>query len=284
MQDRSSWRKYRWTLSRRLSPWTVYALCRRGTARLRPAAITQGKPLPKQPTKHLLGFRIVVKVCQSSVGECISTSRHQETMTDSSTPSVKSRTRSHAKSRVEVPRDRILRSSAHLFRKKGYKGTTVRDIAEEVGILSGSLFHHFATRSEILLEIMREAFLSVCLTHEEVLARESDPVKQFRELVRHELDAILSEDRQDFHAVLYFDWREAPEAALPELNRLRKRYRNCWHQALMACHEEGKLRCPPDIAEHVVDGALRGVMSWFRKGGRYTTEAFGDAFAHLFIE
>jgi|SRR5450830_739242 len=185
---------------------------------------------------------------------------------------------------VDVPRDRILRSAAQLFRQKGFKGTTVRDIAEAVGIQSGSLFHHFASKEEILLEIMREAFVSVCLAHERVLATEPDPIRQLRALIHEELDAILSEERRDYHAVLYFDWREAPEAALPELTLLRKRFQGCWLQALHACAQAGILRCPPDIAEHVIYGTLRGVMTWFKKGGRYTPEEFGDVFAHLFIE
>ena len=183
-----------------------------------------------------------------------------------------------------IPRDRILKAAARLFREHGYRGTTVRDIAEEVGILSGSLFHHFSSKEEILLEIMREAFLSVCVAHERMLSQEPDPAKQLRALIRLELEAILSAERKDFHAVLYFDWREAPEAAMSELNRLRKRYRACWLHALQGCHEAGRLRCEPDIAERVIYGAMRGVMTWFRKGGRYTTEHFGDVFAHLFVE
>ncbi|MDR1968582.1 MAG: TetR/AcrR family transcriptional regulator [Burkholderiaceae bacterium] len=185
---------------------------------------------------------------------------------------------------AENPRARILKAAARLFRRKGFKGTTVRDIAEAAGILSGSLFYHFATKEEMLLEIMREAFVSMCVAHEMALATESDPVNQLRALVQGELEAILSENRQDFHAVLYFDWREAPVAAMPELNRLRKRYQRCWARALQGCHDAGRLRCAPDIAERVIDGALRGVMTWFRKGGRYTTQEFGDAFAHLFVD
>lgn len=195
-----------------------------------------------------------------------------------------SRRVSRPRKKAEVPRERILREAAHLFRAKGYKGTTVRDIAEAVGIQSGSLFHHFATKEEMLLEIMREAFVSVCSAHEKILSSEPDPVRQLRSLIREELEAILNEERRDYHAVLYFDWREAPEAAMPELKRLRKRYTQCWLTALNACEQAGRLRCPADIAEHVIDGALRGVMSWFRKGGRYDMEEFGDLFAHLFIE
>jgi TetR/AcrR family transcriptional regulator, cholesterol catabolism regulator len=182
------------------------------------------------------------------------------------------------------PRLRILRAAAEQFRKKGYKGTTVRDIAQAVGMLSGSLFHHFATKEEILLEIMREAFISVCVAHEAVLASDRQPVEKLRELIRQEMDAILSDDRRDFHAVLYFDWREAPEPAIPELNRLRKRYLACWTSVLRACESTGRLRCPPDIAEHLVYGALRDLMTWFRKSGRYTTEQYGDEFIHLLID
>lgn len=181
-------------------------------------------------------------------------------------------------------RDRILRAAAQLFRKQGYRGTTVRDIAEEVGILSGSLFHHFATKEEMLLEIMREAFLSVCVAHEQILAATPEPVVQFRTMLSAELEAVLSDARRDYHAVVYFDWREAPDSARTELDRYRKRHQNCWLQALRACHTQGRLRCDPEMAERIINSALRGVMNWFRKGGRYSTQEFGDMFAHLFVE
>lgn len=184
----------------------------------------------------------------------------------------------------EVPRDRILHAAAHLFLVKGFRGTTVRDIAEAVGLLSGSLFHHFRSKEEMLLDIMREAFLSACDAHEHILATEPDPVRQLRALIRQELKALLNEDRRDYHAVLYFDWREAPAAALPELNSLLKRYRNCWRVALQGCAKAGRLRCAPDIAEYVIDGALRGAMRRLRHGGKYTAEQFGDAFAKLFVD
>ena len=48
------------------------------------------------------------------------------------------------------PRGRLLAAAAKLFRAKGYSRTTVRDLAAEVGILSGSIFHHFNNKDEIL--------------------------------------------------------------------------------------------------------------------------------------
>ena len=39
--------------------------------------------------------------------------------------------------------DEIVVAAAKVFRTKGYHAATVRDIAEEVGILKGSLYHHF---------------------------------------------------------------------------------------------------------------------------------------------
>lgn len=185
---------------------------------------------------------------------------------------------------TSIPRERILRAAASQFRQHGYKGTTVRDIAQEVGILSGSLFHHFKSKEEILVEIMRQAFLDICEMHESLLARETDPLKQLRGLVRNELDVMITDVHRDYHAVLYFEWREAPEASMPELRALRKRFQGCWLQALRGCYEIGRLRCEPDMAERIINGAMRGVMTWFRQGGRYTTEELCDLFVHLFTD
>ncbi|WP_372867774.1 TetR/AcrR family transcriptional regulator, partial [Pseudomonas sp.] len=53
-------------------------------------------------------------------------------------------------------RGKLLQTAAHLFRSKGYERTTVRDLASAVGIQSGSIFHHFKSKDEILRSVMEE--------------------------------------------------------------------------------------------------------------------------------
>jgi len=53
-------------------------------------------------------------------------------------------------------RGKLLQAAAHLFRSKGYERTTVRDLASAVGIQSGSIFHHFKSKDEILEELLQE--------------------------------------------------------------------------------------------------------------------------------
>lgn len=183
-----------------------------------------------------------------------------------------------------VPRERILNAAAHLFRERGYKGTTVRDIADAVGILSGSLFHHFQSKEEILHEIMREAAFSACVRAEKIMEDEAEPLQQLRELVRLELDMIVSETRKDYHAVLFFEWRDAPESAKAELARLRKRYFHCWQQALEGCERAALLRCEARAAGLILHGALGGAMTWFRPQGHYSAQAFGDILTRLVIQ
>jgi AcrR family transcriptional regulator len=53
-------------------------------------------------------------------------------------------------------RQEILRAAAGLFRRQGFERTSVRQIAAELGIKSGSLFYHFATKEELLVAVMEE--------------------------------------------------------------------------------------------------------------------------------
>ena len=55
------------------------------------------------------------------------------------------------------PRGRLLSAAAHLFRDKGFDRTTVRDIAAAVGIQSGSIFHHFKSKEDILYQYLMPA-------------------------------------------------------------------------------------------------------------------------------
>lgn len=182
-----------------------------------------------------------------------------------------------------ISRERILRAAARLFRERGYPRTTVRDIAEQVGILSGSLFHHFRSKDEMLREIMREAAQSVCIRAEQVVADEPDPARRLRALIALELECVLAEPSRDYHAVLFMEWREVPEPARPEFTLLRRRYGRIWRAVLEDCGRRGLLRCEPAAALQVLHGAIVGTMTWFKASGRYSIEQFGDILAGLLL-
>jgi len=61
-------------------------------------------------------------------------------------------------------RDVILERAADLFARQGVAATTVREIADAVGILSGSLYHHFASKDEIVDAIVGFSHVGVQLT------------------------------------------------------------------------------------------------------------------------
>ena len=51
----------------------------------------------------------------------------------------------------------VLLAAAQLFAERGYRGTSVRDIAQSVGVLGGSLYHHFKSKEALFLEVHGEA-------------------------------------------------------------------------------------------------------------------------------
>jgi AcrR family transcriptional regulator len=58
-------------------------------------------------------------------------------------------------------RAEILAVATRRFAEHGFEATTVRQIADDVSILSGSLYHHFATKDDMLHEIVRDAVLQM---------------------------------------------------------------------------------------------------------------------------
>lgn len=180
-----------------------------------------------------------------------------------------------------IPRDRILHAAAGLFHERGYQRTTVRDIADAVGILSGSLFYHFRSKEEMLLEIMREAAVGLCLQAEEVARATDDPAARLRQLIDIELAWMVSDRKKDYLAVLVFEWREVPPPLKAEFTGLRARYNRTWTDALERYAQLAPMRIPPDAAARILHGALMGAMTWFRSSGRYSAPEFRDMLLKL---
>jgi AcrR family transcriptional regulator len=181
-------------------------------------------------------------------------------------------------------RERILKAAAHLFRTRGYRGTTTRAISEIVGMLSGSLFHYFKSKEQMLFEVMHEGALSVCVRADAVVATVETPRERFRALVRMHLDCLLSENTRDFYAVLIFEWRELDANAKPLLTQLRRRYNAVWHEVLEQCQQQGLLHGEPRATYLALHGALSWSASWFKPSGMLTLEQYAETLESMVLK
>src|SRR5690554_1168323 len=163
----------------------------------------------------------------------------------------------------ESARGRLLREAARLFREKGYERTTVRDLAAAVGIQSGSLFHHFRTKEEILKAVMVETIrLNTALMQAAMSSADSNREK-LRALVSAELESINGQTGEAM-AVLVYEWRSLSEESRAEVLALRDRYEGLWLSVLEQLRAEGSIDAEPFIVRRMLTGALSWTVTWYR--------------------
>ncbi|MFO7527487.1 MAG: TetR/AcrR family transcriptional regulator [Marinobacter sp.] len=165
-------------------------------------------------------------------------------------------------------RGRLLKEAARLFREKGYERTTVRDLAAAVGIQSGSLFHHFRTKEEILKAVMVETIrLNTALMQAAMEAAET-PKDKLRALVRAELESINGQTGEAM-AVLVFEWRSLSADSQADVLELRDIYEALWLDVLGVLRDQGRLLAEPFVVRRMLTGALSWTVTWYRpeRGG-----------------
>lgn len=182
-----------------------------------------------------------------------------------------------------VSREHILSVAARLFHERGYQATKVRDVANAVGISAGSLFHHFPSKEQMLVEMLRDASISLCAGAEAVTANIESPARKLLALIRYELHCFVGEKTRHQFAVLISEWRDVPMSARPKLQMLRRRYFGVWNDVLSECQAQGLLRLEADAALRIVHGADQGTMTWLRQEGKYDIPAFALILANLIL-
>ena len=84
----------------------------------------------------------------------------------------------------ESRREQILRTATTIFRQKTYHGTTLKDIADAVGMLKGSLYYYITSKGNLLADIILEAMKTLDDGLVRVENADLAPKERLREIVR----------------------------------------------------------------------------------------------------
>lgn len=182
-------------------------------------------------------------------------------------------------------RDVILQRAADLFAKQGVAATTVREIAEAVGILSGSLYHHFSSKDAIVDAIVSSFMDDLVTRYEAVLASDVPPAEKLRLLVQ----ASLATSSQHPHATEIYqnDARYLQAADGQTVVRTNARsVRTAWIKVLEEGAAAGVFRA--DVPIKVVYPLLRDGLwltaSWFVPTKTYGYEQLATDYVKVFLE
>ncbi len=180
-----------------------------------------------------------------------------------------------AQSESDSRRQELIEKSARLFRQKGYDNTTVRDIAAEVGIQSGSWFYHFKTKQDILVAIMEQGMTRSLADIEAIDIHALPPREAFRRLVAAHLNTLLAPNH-DFIPVLLYEWRSVDKSARARIIALKDRYETIWDEVIAALYRSGDWALPTKLDRLLMFGALNWTAQWFKRGAGTSIEELAN--------
>jgi AcrR family transcriptional regulator len=170
--------------------------------------------------------------------------------------------------RRAVSQEDLLGVAADLFADRGYAATTVRDIAEAAGILSGSLYHHIDSKESIVDAILSRFIARSLAAYEAVIAEGKGPKETFEELVRTSLESMV-EGRA---AILVYQNEARLLAARPRFSYLaeaQRKFEQIWTTVLEEGVESGEFRASidPELVYRLVRDTVWTAPRWYRPGG-----------------
>ncbi|MCP2071325.1 UNVERIFIED_ORG: AcrR family transcriptional regulator [Pseudomonas lini] len=180
-------------------------------------------------------------------------------------------------------RGKLLQTAAHLFRNNGFERTTVRDLASAVGIQSGSIFHHFKSKDEILRAVMEETIRYNTALMRAALAEAGSVRERVLALIRCELQSIMGGSGEAM-AVLVYEWRSLSQEGQRQVLALRDIYEDLWLEVLGQAKEAGYIRGDVFITRRFLTGALSWTTTWFRAEGSLSLDELAEQALILVLE
>lgn len=177
----------------------------------------------------------------------------------------------------------IREAGVQLIYKHGYEAMSLRQLAAEVGLQSGSLYKYFDNKQSLLFDIVRDHMEDLISKAEEAMAGLTEPVERFRAFVDFHLRYHMTRSAHVFIANMEIRSLDAPHRAT--VVDMRQRYEAMLETTLCEGAAQGLFRVPePRVATYAIISMLTGICMWYQPGGRLSQDALVAIYTDLALE
>ncbi len=162
----------------------------------------------------------------------------------------------------------VLDAAAKVFHDRGYADASVQHIADELGILKGSLYHYIDSKEDLLFRILEESHLEVESILADVRAMEAEPLAKLHEYTRRQVE-YTSRNLAKM-AIYYHDVDKLSDDRRKALYKRRRVHEQFVVDCITAAQEAGDANAAhdPRLTANYLFGSMIWVYRWYRPGGK----------------
>lgn len=182
----------------------------------------------------------------------------------------------------DTRKEQIYRAASALFSERGYRSTSVRDIARELDLQGGSLYAHITSKEDVLWEIIARVAESFYAAVQPIAEADGPAPVRLRAMIHAHVGVVVNELARA--AVFFQDWRHLSEPRKREVLALRDGYEAFFRATIARGIADRELvATDPRLASIFVLTALNGIPGWFRADGERTAGEIADELANLVL-
>ncbi|SEF59932.1 transcriptional regulator, TetR family [Nonomuraea solani] len=207
------------------------------------------------------------------------------TRKNSGTTTPAKRQRATSSGSASERRDHLVKLAAELFARKGFQATTVREIADEAGILSGSLYHHFDSKETIVDEVLSTFLDDLIARYRAALDTSADARTVLSEMVRIGFGTL--EPHRAAITVMQNDWNYLRQfERFNYLVKAEDEVEQIWVSQIKAGQAAGLFRSDvdPKLTYRMIRDTIWVAVRWFRPGGRLNTAGLAEHYITVLFD
>ena len=180
-------------------------------------------------------------------------------------------------------RQEILEAAAGVFHEKGYKATSIQDIADAVGILKGSLYYYITSKEDLLFEILQDVHRQGLQNLERIEATPGTAMQKIRAFVTihvtHNAENLVK------MAVFFHDFRSLSPDRREIIVAERDLYDQHLRNLLVEGQKDGSV-CPdldPKLTAIEILGMMNWIYHWYRPNGSLSMSELAETMADFVV-
>jgi AcrR family transcriptional regulator len=176
--------------------------------------------------------------------------------------------------------DQLLQIATRLFKEKGYRNTSMQDLADALGVQKASLYYYIESKEELLRRLLEHAFALEGAQIDEIYAADLSPLEKLgRALENH---AVTVMDNLNLVSIYLREYRNLPPRRLKQVLAARKHYEQTLMRILQEGIASGDFR-PVNVEMTVYGllGMLNWTHQWFSPTGKLSSQEIASILVDL---